>query len=140
MNYPFDCQMEHPLAWGEDYVVSLAYEPAQPGGFSPAACGAGSGADDLRARRGGLSAMNRASRRSDVPQRLHNALQHLLSGGVSQSVLGRLHALQAWQDSEAWQDLDEPQAVRELREVVETLEEILGLIGGCGLGREGFFG
>ena len=127
MNYQFDYQMKNPLAWREDYVVSLSDNPVHLGGLFPAAYGIGFWADDLRARRGRLSAMKRASCRSDVPQRLHSALQHLLCGEISQSVLGSLHALQEWQDSEEWDGSQEPRAVRELRELVEALEEILGL-------------
>ena len=64
MNYQFDCQMQHPLEWSEDYVVLLADEQVQLSGLSPAACRVGSRFDDLRARLGGLSAMETGSGRN----------------------------------------------------------------------------
>ena len=41
--------MEHPLEWGENYMVLLAAERAQLSGMSSIACRVGSRADDLRA-------------------------------------------------------------------------------------------
>ena len=47
MNYQIDYQMEHPLEWREDYVVSLANEQVQLSVLSSAACRVGSRFDDL---------------------------------------------------------------------------------------------
>ena len=124
MNYQLNYQIQPPFEWSEDYMVSLADEPAQSIALYSAAYRVGFWSDDLRARRGRFSAMKRASCRSDVPRRLHNALTCLLSGGASQSVFGSLYALQEWQDSEEWNGSQEPRAMRDL---VEALEEILGL-------------
>ena len=105
-------------------------------GLSPPACGVGSRFDDLRARLGGLSAMETRDGRSDVPWRLHSALTRVISGGVSQSVLEGLHAMQELQDSEKGKDCrkskkseesQDLQVLRDLQGLVEVLEEILGL-------------
>ena len=141
MNYQFDYQMKNPLAWREDYVVSLSDNPVHLGGLFPAAYGIGFWADDLRARRGCLSAMKRASCRSDVPQRLHSALKHLLYGEISQSVLGSLHAMQEWQDWEEWNGSQEPRAVGSCGSWWRHWRKYwVWTVVGFGLGREGCFG
>ena len=64
MNCQLDCQMQPAFEWSEDYMVSLADEPAQPSALSSAVYRVGFWSEGLRARRGRFSAMKRANCRS----------------------------------------------------------------------------